>query len=67
MKAEVTLKTSKPWSQIFQDEKLKRTLLDEILPDYIRARRWFAGKASSIKQLEFDFVLPVTIGRGISI
>lgn len=62
-KAEVTLTTTKPWSQIFQDVKLKRILLDDILPDYIRDRRWFAGKASTIKQVEFDFVLPVSVGR----
>ena len=63
MKAVIPLKTSKSWSRIFEDEKLKSTLQKEILPDYIRDRRWFAGKSSNIKQVQFDFVLPVIVGR----
>ncbi len=63
MKKEVSLSTNQPWSKIFHDEKIKKVLLEDILPDYIRDRRWFAGKASTIKQLQFDFIFPVTVGR----
>jgi len=40
-----------------------RSALEEVLPEFLRSRRWFGGKARRIKSAELADAVPVPIGR----
>jgi maltose alpha-D-glucosyltransferase/alpha-amylase len=46
-----------PWEQIFRGKSAN--LLEKLLPDYLRGKRWFAGKAQSIKSAAFQEIIPL--------
>ncbi len=45
------------WTQLFS--KRGRSELEEILPAWIRGRRWFGGKARKIKSVELEEAVPL--------
>jgi maltose alpha-D-glucosyltransferase/alpha-amylase len=45
------------WEAVFQNKT--KAALEEILPEYIKRRRWFGGKARRIKRAGIRDVLPV--------
>jgi len=45
------------WDFVFQDRA--KAALEKVLPDYLRIRRWFAGKAKRIKSVQIREALPV--------
>ncbi len=61
---EIGKKLSSPqsWAQIFEDKSFKSDFEELILPGYVQACRWFAGKSSTIKQVRIQTVLPVAAG-----
>ena len=46
-----------PWENVFQGES--KAALEGMLPDYMRARRWFGGKARTIRRTVVTEVIPV--------
>ncbi len=46
-----SLETAGPWTDLVQEPGGQRALADA-LPSYLRGRRWFAGKARPIRQVE---------------
>ena len=55
-----SLQTAERWDDILsQNEK---TRLEAIFPDYLRSRRWFVGKAKTIKLLTLVEAVPVPSG-----
>jgi len=51
------LSVTERWETIFYEKF--RSALEEILPDYIKTRRWFGGKARRVKAAKLRDVLPV--------
>lgn len=45
------------WEEVFQEDN--RAALEAILPDYIRARRWFGGKARTIQAVRIVEAIPL--------
>ncbi len=45
------------WSDVFKGRS--KTALEALLPDYVRAQRWFGGKAKEIKSLTLKEAAPV--------
>ena len=41
-----------------------RSGLEEILPAFLKSRRWFGGKARKIKRVEIAEAVPLPVGRG---
>jgi maltose alpha-D-glucosyltransferase/alpha-amylase len=63
MKTKENVFTSKKsWKQVFEDEEWKMTLLNDILPSYLKKCRWFGGKAKKIKQLLVQNLLVFPVG-----
>ncbi len=52
-----TLFVSDKWQNIFASET--RATLASVLPDYLRTRRWFGGKARTIQNVQVSEVIPV--------
>jgi maltose alpha-D-glucosyltransferase / alpha-amylase len=52
------------WPEVFRGRT--KTALEGILVDYIRPRRWFGGKAKTIKQLTLQEAVPVPGNGGIA-
>jgi maltose alpha-D-glucosyltransferase / alpha-amylase len=52
-----SLAVAERWESIF--ERPARASLEELLPGYLKARRWFRGKARSIKSAQIQAVLPL--------
>jgi maltose alpha-D-glucosyltransferase/alpha-amylase len=50
------------WDSIFQGRS--RTALEAVLPSYLKARRWFGGKARNIQSVSVLEALPVARTRG---
>jgi maltose alpha-D-glucosyltransferase/alpha-amylase len=48
-----SLKMAGPWSDLLETAEGRRALADA-LPSYLRERRWFAGKARPIRQVEIE-------------
>ena len=53
-----TLAVSGNWQNIFAKES--RATLASVLPNYLRNRRWFGGKARTIQTVEITEVIPVS-------
>jgi len=47
-----------PWEGILRDKA--RADLEEILPEYLKVRRWFRGKARAIRRAKIVEVIPVS-------
>jgi maltose alpha-D-glucosyltransferase/alpha-amylase len=58
-----SLQTTGSWTDLFAEEP-GRTALAEALPAYLRGRRWFAGKARSIRQVELPDTVPLPTEAG---
>ncbi len=52
-----TLTVAGTWKEIFQGDA--KAVLEAILPDYLRARRWFGGKAKQIKSASLLEAIPL--------
>jgi maltose alpha-D-glucosyltransferase/alpha-amylase len=52
-----TLTVQRSWERIFQN--LDKATLEAILPDYLKTRRWFGGKALTIQTVEIQEAIPV--------
>jgi maltose alpha-D-glucosyltransferase/alpha-amylase len=52
-----TLSVRGTWTAVFSSRN--RTRLEELLPDYLRPRRWFAGKARTIEAVNLLETVPV--------
>jgi len=52
-----SLTAQNDWADILHSRH--KTALAAILPDYLRARRWFAGKARTIQQVDILEAIPV--------
>src|ERR1700739_2064135 len=59
-----SLTLSKPWTQFALDKKTLGSLEKDILYDYMRKCRWFAGKARMIKFLKIQQLLHMPIDGG---
>ena len=59
----VTLK--KPWTQFALDKKAISWLEENVLYDYMRKCRWFAGKARMIKFLKVQQMLNILLSNQI--
>jgi len=44
------------WKELF--EGVRRTPLEQLLPDYLAARRWFGGKARKIRSAQVSDIVP---------
>jgi len=51
------LEVAGTWEHVF--DRKQRAALEELLPSYLAARRWFGGKARRIKSAEFREQIPV--------
>jgi len=49
------------WENLFRGRS--RAAVEEILPDFLKTRRWFGGKARRIKGVEIVDAIPVPVGR----
>ncbi len=58
-----TLRIAEDWPD-FLIEPVARRQVEEILPQYLRHRRWFGGKARRIKSAAITEVVPLTAGDG---
>lgn len=52
-----SLTVGNEWSDVFKGRP--KTALEALLPDYVRAQRWFGGKAKEIKSLTLKEATPV--------
>ncbi|MBW4574512.1 MAG: maltose alpha-D-glucosyltransferase [Aphanothece sp. CMT-3BRIN-NPC111] len=52
-----TLAVNGKWQNLFASES--RATLTSVLPDYLRSRRWFGGKARTIQNMAIAEVIPV--------
>jgi maltose alpha-D-glucosyltransferase / alpha-amylase len=52
-----SLVVAEHWQSIL--ERPARASLEELLPDYLQARRWFGGEARSIKSAQIQAALPL--------
>lgn len=59
MEIKSILNSKQTWKNILGDESFKEELLKNVLPPYMRKCRWFAGKSSSIKEVEIEENLAV--------
>ncbi len=48
------------WGELFEGRR--KAALEEILPDFLRSRRWFGGKARPIQSVEIVESIPVPAG-----
>lgn len=46
------------WGAIFKGKA--KSMLEEILPEYLKTRRWFGGKAKRIRSVEIKETIPVS-------
>lgn len=46
------------WDAIFKGKA--KSMLEEILPDYLKTRRWFGGKAKRIRSVKIKETIPVS-------
>lgn len=46
------------WGAIFKGKA--KSMLEEILPDYLKTRRWFGGKAKRIRSVEIKETIPIS-------
>jgi maltose alpha-D-glucosyltransferase/alpha-amylase len=53
-----TLSVGEDWTTIFARSRA-RTALEQVLPGYLRQRRWFGGKARTIQSVELLETVPV--------
>jgi maltose alpha-D-glucosyltransferase/alpha-amylase len=60
MSRPATLAVEGDWRTVLAE----KTKLEGILPDYLKARRWFAGKDKTIKLVSFKEMLWVRLPRG---
>jgi maltose alpha-D-glucosyltransferase/alpha-amylase len=52
------LTVSRSWEQVFEKGRA-RTALEDLLPAYLRGRRWFGGKARRIKSCSLAEAVPI--------
>ena len=52
-----TIEVRGRWENVFRDNA--RAALEHVLPEYLRGRRWFGGKARSIKSTKTGEVIPI--------
>ncbi|HVV56602.1 MAG TPA: putative maltokinase [Mucilaginibacter sp.] len=60
------LKLSKPWTEFARDKKALDWLAKNVLYDYMRKCRWFAGKARMIKFLKIQQLLAMPLDGGVA-
>lgn len=53
-----TVTVNGPWANVLTGSG--KAALEETLPDYLRARRWFGGKARTISSVEIEQAIAVT-------
>jgi len=58
------ISSNQTWEQIFQDESFKANFSQQALPDYIQQCRWYGGKASTLKNISLDYILPLDTYHG---
>jgi maltose alpha-D-glucosyltransferase/alpha-amylase len=51
------LSVTNDWTAVFSGRS--KTALETVLPDYLRAQRWFGGKAKTVKQVTVKDAIPV--------
>src|SRR5581483_6607654 len=61
-----SLTLNKPWKSFAQDKKALAWLEENVLYEYMRKCRWFAGKARMIKFLKVQQLLNLPIDGGIA-
>src|SRR5262245_32894258 len=59
-----TLKVSREWDSVFQEEA--RSALEAILPDYLKGRRWFGGKARPLRSASIPEIIPVPYDSSVA-
>jgi maltose alpha-D-glucosyltransferase/alpha-amylase len=52
------------WEDVLQNRH--KADLEALLPDYIRSRRWFGGKARTIQAVEITETIPVTLNDAVA-
>jgi trehalose synthase-fused probable maltokinase len=58
----VDLKTTHSWSSFLEDSRLRKHLVDKVLPDFLMTRRWFGAKSANIKKHEIEIHLKYSFG-----
>jgi maltose alpha-D-glucosyltransferase/alpha-amylase len=59
-----TLKVTGEWDSIFQEET--RPALEAILPDYLKGRRWFGGKARPLRSVSIPEIVPLPYDSSVA-
>ena len=52
------------WESLFQEEG--KTALEAILPDYLKGRRWFGGKARPLRSTTISSVIPLPYAPSVA-
>lgn len=58
------LRVTSSWKELF--ESRHRTYLEEILPNYLRQRRWYGHKARRLKGAHFSEMIPISYGTAFA-
>jgi trehalose synthase-fused probable maltokinase len=56
------LKTTQTWSNFLEDARLRKHLVDKVLPAFLMTKRWFGAKSSNIKKYEIEIHLQYAYG-----
>jgi maltose alpha-D-glucosyltransferase / alpha-amylase len=59
-----TLKVTGEWDSIFQEEA--RSALEALLPEYLKGRRWFGGKARPLRSVSIPEIVPLPYDSSIA-
>jgi maltose alpha-D-glucosyltransferase/alpha-amylase len=57
-----TLEVSGEWTRVLQGRA--RAALEALLPEYLQTRRWFGGKARTVREIKVDDTIPVPLRSG---
>jgi trehalose synthase-fused probable maltokinase len=56
------LKTTHTWSSFLEDARLRKRLVDKVLPAFLLTKRWFGAKSANIKKHEIEIHLQYSSG-----
>ncbi len=59
-----TLKVTGEWDSIFQEEA--RSALEALLPEYLKGRRWFGGKARPLRSVSIPEIVPLPYDSSVA-
>lgn len=63
MEVTSNLTTKKDWDHLFEDEKLVERFCTDVFPNYMKNKRWFAGKGAQKAFFTLEFLLDFYVGE----